>query len=571
MDNNANRKVNMNIKTGIYRLAGTLALAALIQSAVAENTAAPPRHPYLADSDYPMLHASTAATPVSSQPGPVDISRRLDQKEIQWKPIGFGNGWEFNYSGPYPDGRRAIWIGGSDLLVKLDARTLETLSSLEINKNPHGSDEVIQAINHVDSRIPEARTNPEEVQKILDYLADIVVPILRTTASGAFYRFVSNDNEQYLMTRNPVSGDIYIDVYGDSIPGDITSAIELKRRWVMPREEGIYAAGMAMSITYDGRVILVTSDGRVFAVSRDLKEQDMVALPGNDAKGSGGYMGAFVRNGIAVDDEGGIYVVTQKHMHRVQWTGEKLSLDPEHGAWSTVYKNGERGSGTTPTLMGWGDGKDKLVVITDGEEKVSVNFYWRDNIPADWKGLDGHPRRLAGTIPLSFGENGPENFEVEGSPMVYGYGVFFPNDTSATPPPRQGAPDRDIFAKYHSIVADEYIIRGGVRYNWIPGSRRVAQAWMTPLELAPSICTHAANDLVYCFGRRKNEYSMEALSWQTGEPVFHYLLGESYRFNNHGGVVRISPYGDIDSPSMASGMIRLRPTLEKAVTVSDHE
>ena len=35
----------------------------------------------------------------------------------------------------------------------------------------------------------------------------------------------------------------------------------------------------------------------------------------------------WVRNSIALDDEGGIYVVSRNHMHKVIWTGEGFSKD----------------------------------------------------------------------------------------------------------------------------------------------------------------------------------------------------------------------------------------------------
>ena len=41
------------------------------------------------------------------------------------------------------------------------------------------------------------------------------------------------------------------------------------------------------------------------------------------------------------------------------------------------------GSGSTPTLMGFGDDEDKLVVITDGAKRVKLAAFWRDEIPTE--------------------------------------------------------------------------------------------------------------------------------------------------------------------------------------------
>jgi hypothetical protein len=531
----------------------------LLASANAENIL-PPRNPYLADSYYAMLHGSTAATPISTVDGPIDVSRRLTDAEIIWKPLGFGNAWDINYSGPYPDGRRAIWVGGADRMVKLDIDTLETLATYAFEGKFYSESEVRAFIEKADAMIPAAKTDKDALKTLLDYLAETVAPVLRSTGAGSLYRFISNENDQYVMTLNPESGGVFLSVYGDKIPGDIESDIVKKRQWIMPRKEGVFSIGVAMGITYDGVVILGTSDGRLFAVSRDLKNHQELQLPGLDDKYQGQYMGAFLRNGIAIDDTGGIFVVTRRYMHRVQWTGEKLSLNEADGAWTVEYAQGANGSGTTPTLMGFGEGSDKFVVIADGKDDVSVNLYWRHHIPGNWVGLEGHPRRLAGTHALTFGPKGPTKFTVEGSPLTVGYGVFFPNDTSDTPPPQQGARDYEALAKYHSVVSDDYTIRGGVRYDWNPASRKLELTWTTDLELCPTICTYSTNGLLYCFGRRDNEYSMEAIDWQSGKPKFHYLLGESYRFNSNAAVTRIAPNGDIDCPcSMGSGIVRLSP------------
>ena len=49
------------------------------------------------------------------------------------------------------------------------------------------------------------------------------------------------------------------------------------------------------------------------------------------------------------------------------------------------------GTGSTPTLMGFGDDEDHLVVITDGAKRMKIVAFWRDNIPADAKEVAGLP------------------------------------------------------------------------------------------------------------------------------------------------------------------------------------
>ena len=57
---------------------------------------------------------------------------------------------------------------------------------------------------------------------------------------------------------------------------------------------------------------------------------------------------SWVRNGPAIDEQGGIYIPSLEHMHKVVWDGTRLSTDPEDGAWVAQYRNGT-GVGTGAT------------------------------------------------------------------------------------------------------------------------------------------------------------------------------------------------------------------------------
>jgi hypothetical protein len=89
-------------------------------------------------------------------------------------------------------------------------------------------------------------------------------------------------------------------------------------------------------------------------------------------------------NGFAIDDDGGIYIASQEHMHKVVWTGDGLSIDEDDGAWASPYLNSwGQGTGATPSLMGFGD-EDQFVVMPDGENLMNVVLFWRNGIPQDW-------------------------------------------------------------------------------------------------------------------------------------------------------------------------------------------
>lgn len=535
--------------------------AALIASstlALAAQRNTPPRNLYLADSPSNIAHADAGQSDYSAIPGPVDRTRRLAENEIIFKPIGFANGWDIMYSGPYPDGRRAIWSGGRDRVVKLDADTLDVISTLALPGYFYTESEVKQFFDKLDRMIAEAGHDPKKYPAVYDHAYSQLVPAVRQGA-GAIYKLLSSDNEFFFTSRNP-EGGITLQKYGDADPKDIRSPVVLKGKIDLPTPKGLPVVPMAMNMTYDGWVVCVTNSGTVFVVSRDLTQYQTLQLPeAQSASQSAEWMGGLVRNSVSVDDEGGIYVVSRAKLHRVQWNGKQLSLDPKDGAWSVEYPSGENGSGTTAVPVGWGDGADKLVVIMDGANGVKI--YWRDKIPDDWKGIEGQPRRLAGMQPIDFGKATPAKFTVEASPSTYGYGFFWQNDTPKNPPPNPGAFDKRIMLNFTALAFPEHEVSGGVKFEWNPKTRTLDKAWLTDLSLAVTSATVNANGLLYGVGRRDGEFSFEALDWKTGKPVFHYLLGKSFIFNPTGFTTRIAPNGAVDLSSMGAAILRLTPKI----------
>ena len=541
-----------------------LSASCLVQTAAAADTDRKnnlPVNPFLANSPYPVVHVDSGVTAFSRSPGPVEkSSRQLSDEEIIFKPLGFANGFSFLYSGLYPDGRRATWGGGNDRIVKLDAETLEVLSIYALREGPLHSDKSVEVFfDDVDKLVSIAERDSSKIQAVFDRVYKTMIPALRIGA-GAVYKLINRDNELFITLKNANTGIMSIIVYGDSEDGDIESPIELKRSFDLPNQNDRPSLPMAMNMTYDGWIVSITNDGRIFIISNDLQRIHSLTLPEavKADQGSAEWMGGVVRNGVGIDDMGGIYVVSREYLHRVQWTGSQLSLDPKDGAWSVSYPSGVNGSGTTPTPLGWGKGKDLLVTMLDGEG--NVNLYWRDKIPDDWQTIEGHPRRLAGTLPLSFGDASPDEYRIEASPVASGYSFFWANDTSNNQPPWQGAFDKQMFANYTGTAFPEHAVFGGVQYKWNEQDRKLELAWTTPLSLAPTLCTPNINGLLYCMGRRDGQYSMEALSWESGSPAFHYLLGKSYRFNATAAVNRIIN-GRIEFSSVGNDILRISPKL----------
>jgi hypothetical protein len=223
-----------------------------------------------------------------------------------------------------------------------------------------------------------------------------------------------------------------------------------------------------MNMTYDGWIISITDDGWVVLIKRDFSEYHTLQLTGAEVApvwnqymlDSGRRQGAatWVRNGPAIDEKGNIWVPSLQHMHKIVWDGEKLSKDPADGAWVVPYSNkgpisvtfddiidpstGQPftfenvnvGSGSTASLMGYGD-EDRFVVITDGDEVMNMVLFWRDEIPQGWEQLPNAPsRRIAGMLRADIGFDDAEAVQTEQSVVVGGYGAFVVNNAPASKP-----------------------------------------------------------------------------------------------------------------------------------------
>ena len=122
---------------------------------------------------------------------------------------------------------------------------------------------------------------------------------------------------------------------------------------------------IGISLAYDG-FIVAAATGAVIVTDRNLKVVDDKL-----------FHGEHVENSIAIDDKNGIYIVTSINMHKLVWTGKTLSVSKNDGAWTSpcdVMAEGKamamsaasHGSGTTPSLLGFGEDEDILVIIADG-------------------------------------------------------------------------------------------------------------------------------------------------------------------------------------------------------------
>ncbi|MEN8161468.1 MAG: hypothetical protein ABFS41_15470, partial [Myxococcota bacterium] len=384
-----------------------LLVAAFCCGAAAER---PPRNPFLADSVYPLGHGDPGQQDALDVPGPSDPGDALAADEIQYEHTGPGQFGAYT-SGPYPDGRRVIWSNGLDRIVKVDFESFETLATSWVP----GTERYDEA--RADASIAGFDASNQGLGAL--YRAFREAAKLRDLSS--VYTVLDRDNTYFIADKSGT-----ITAYGDADPNDPASEIVVKRSFSLPAPVTGLAVGMNM--TFDGWLIVPTEHGYVVAISRDFAQHRVGRLlhsEGAEEKATRPTGYGWVRNGVAIDEAGGIYIASQEHMHKVVWTGDALSTDPADGAWTARYLNGwGHGSGATPSLMGFGD-EDRFVVITDGEPLMNVVLFWRDAIPDDWEKLPDTPdRRIAGQLPANMGDPATEAIQSEQSVVVAGHGAL---------------------------------------------------------------------------------------------------------------------------------------------------
>ena len=474
-----------------------------------------PVNPYLADSAYPIGHHNSAQQDSTLVRGPEGPSRALGPADYQLRFVGPGH-FGALLSAPYPDGRRVLWSNGSDRLVKLDARTFEVLAVLPKAGAPRfdqpSADAAFKALNDA----PAA----QKPGAALRYAA--------TTMAGlaGVYTLIDRDNRVYVGSRDGVA------IYGDAQPGHPESPIKLLGDWHTPHP--MSGAFVGLNITYDGWIILVSEGGAVVALSRDLKRSVTTRLQHSDeaadytrraeAAGRVGY--GWVRNSYAVDRDGGIYIVSAGYLHKVVWTGARLSTDPADGAWVARYRDGTGlGSGSTPALMGFG-AEDRLVVITDGDRLMNVTAFWRDAPPAGWKAPPGAADpRVAGYRPADMGDPALTAIQSEQAVVIAGNGALVVNNQPASIP--AGYPPRAASLLVGLLGSDPRFTPHGLqKFMWDGRSRTLTAAWANREVASPNTVPFVSigSNLAYTIGVRSGRWTLEGLDWTTGASRFHYKL-----------------------------------------------
>jgi hypothetical protein len=229
--------------------------------------------------------------------------------------------------------------------------------------------------------------------------------------------------------------------------------------------------------------------------------------------------GEPIGNSFAVDETGGVFIVTDEAMYRFNSSGGKPAV-----TWRREYPNigttkpgqTEAGSGTTPTLIG-----DRYLTITDNADPMNVLVYQRQ------------PR-------------------ISGRRLVCRQPVF-EEGASAT--------DQSLIASRRSIIAENNYGYTGPSSTMngrvtSPGLERVDldrdglgchSVWRSN-QRAPSVVPKLSlrAGLVYTYTKPQRDdmtdaWYLTALDFDTGKTLFKRLAGTGFGYNNNYAPVTLAP------------------------------
>ena len=304
---------------------------------------------------------------------------------------------------------------------------------------------------------------------------------------------------------------------------------------------------VGMVMTYDGYLVVASGNG-IAIIDRTMSMPPVVKLIPDDQ---------VITNSAAVDEHNGIYIASNSRtpggkgiMHKFVWKNGKLSEDEADGAGTASYDGGPEapaikmgyGTGSTPTLMGFGDDEDKLVVITDGAKRMKLVAFWRDDIPEDAVPVDAENPRIADQKEISCGLSAStEWIQSEQSVAISGYGAFVVNNVIPNT-----VPDKIVAVlSIGPLVTPPF---GVERLQWDTEKNQWYSVWTRPdvssISMIPAIST--ASNMVFVNGYTEADgWEVTGLDWGTGATSHRVIFGQTSRGNGAYAIIQYMENGDL--------------------------
>lgn len=559
-----------NTSARLTRFAAAFALAALsANSNATAQVSLPPMNPSLAQSQNNQAHWNSAQTD-STEIAVAHGSYELTPESVQYLA---------NESTGIPHftdkvaGTTVQWWWSGFALRKYKQ---ENGKLIEIAR----SELPITLPNYTQVSDEERLKQSQEVQRLLDakdeqgllgYMKAQPNRMLTSTSdqvlSGAIYSLITRDDSfigasgrrifriEQLDPKDPNSGM--------SAPMIRDMPVELYDNEKVKRGTHFGAdLNLGMGMTFNGFLVLNTVGGKIITLDpKTLKVIDTFAVKGDDE---------MFLNGIATSEEadnGAVYVASNHTMYRlVVDASGKIHDDEASGAWAAAYDRGIRlnavkiadGTGATPTLQGFGPNDDKLVVITDGAQKMRLVAFWRDQIPAGWKQKPGtQSPRIADQQVVNMGP-GVETVQSEQSVASYGNYAFVVNNIID-----KDAPYLDKNNTYVTMLngATRPGPRGAAMFNWDNQTHAWKQLWtrtdVSPISIVPMISGGGRMAIIDgYFADKWNDRYQIGMDLDSGKTVLKIHTGSDPRFNGMYAAIKVDEQGAI-MYGMAFGLVRL--------------
>jgi len=561
-------------KLRFAQLGAGLALAGMSVIAAAQS-APPPMNPYLAQSFSNQAHWNSAQTDSTEITVPRG-SYELTPESVTYLPSDAGGMPHF--VDKVGDTMVTWWWSGLGLRKynRVDGKLVEVARTEMPLKLP-GFEKVSDEQRLKQTRDVQRLLDAKDEKGLLDYMRTqpnrMINSINDQLRGGALYSMLTREDAfigaggrqifrvDQLDPKTPDSG------MGEPLvrvlPETLYDNEKVKRGTDFPVD---FNFGMGM--TFNGFMVLNTVGGKVITLDpKTLEIVDTYSVEGADE---------LFLNGFANGDEAGggaVYVASNQNMYRLVVDAKgKIHSDEASGAWKAAYDRGIRisalkvadGTGSTPTLMGFGPDEDKLVVITDGAQKMRLVAFWRDQLPTGWKQKNGTlSARIADQLQVDMGAD-IETVQSEQSVSTYGDYAFVVNNIISKDAPYLA---RDNY--YVSMLngATRPGPKGVSMLKWDQKSDGWKQLWtrndVSSISTVPMISGGGRMAIIDgYFTRDWNDRYHIGMDLDSGDTVLKIHTGSDPRFNGMYSAIKVNESGAIQY-GMAFGLVRLDTTKMK--------
>ena len=497
----------------------------------------PERNPFLSADIYGVTHINPAKQ--NSIPYRIPLkTQRIDLESMV--PVWGGPVNNATYASATPG---YFWSVSTDRVALIDARKNKWKKVADIDL-PGAKRRSLDALKKI------AEYTYSDMKKAEGHLKSILGDSPGSVLPAGIYALVSDKDIVYANAGTIVSAIGLVDrkniSKGLEVKAQFDTATIIPPTSIFGEKPRVGLVGMNM--TYDGYVVIGALNG-IAVIDTSLTKGLFHSFDDENQ---------MATNSLAVDKDGGIYVATGSKkprmpgvMHKFVWTGKRISDDPKDGAWKAKYEGGDwppaikagTGTGSTPTLMGFGDGEDRLVLITDGANRMKLVAFWRDAIPADARKIQGAlSPRIADQKPVTAGVSEQRPWiQSEQTIIVSGYGAFVVNNLI-----EEGHPDRIIDVMTVGPVHQPP--RGVEKIVWNDKENRFYSAWtrgdVVSVSMVPLVSSGARAVFVNGYSERDG-WEVTGLDWETGTTVSRTIFGHNNKGNGAYAILQFLEDGDM--------------------------